>query len=283
MPPRSTPTERQRRLGAELRRLRLAAEASTEFAAGLLGIDRSKVANIEGGVRVITPERVRTLACNYECRDGSYVEALVEMAEDRGQDWWHVYRGQLPAGLLDIAELEWHARRLRLILSVHVPGLLQTDAYARTLFAASLPAMSRSEVELRVAMRMQRQQVLHREHPVLYEAYVHEAALRMQFGGNKVMRAQLEQLNDASEAENVRLQVIPFSVGAFPSAGQSVTYADGAVPQLDTVMLDSAHGPEFTHAQAQLDKYSAHLEWMTSSALPPAESRDLIRSITRSF
>ncbi|MBZ9643393.1 helix-turn-helix transcriptional regulator [Streptomyces sp. PSKA30] len=279
MPPRATPTERQKRLGAELRKMRLAAEVTTEYAAGLLGLDRTKISNIEAGVRAITPDRLRTLACNYDCRDERYVDALAAMAGDRTRGWWDVYRGQLPAGLLDIAELEWHAKKVRAGVAMHVPGLLQTDAYARTLFAAALPPLSPMEVELRVALRMQRQQVLHREDPITYVGYVHEAALRVEFGGLKVMRAQFEYLCDLSEQENIDVRVIPFNAGAFPGAGQAVIYAEAPVPQLDTVELDSAHGPEFLHGQSQLDKYRSHLNWMETASLSSADSRDFIRRI----
>jgi len=281
MPPRSMPTERQKRLGAELRKMRLAAEVPTEYAAGLLGLDRAKISNIEAGVRTITPERLRTLACNYNCRDEAYVDALARMAGDRTRGWWEVYRGQLSAGILDIAELEWHARAMRAGVTVHVPGLLQTDAYARTLFAAALPPLSAAEVELRVALRMQRQQVLHRDDPITYVGYVHEAALHIEFGGPKVMRAQLDHLCDLSERDNIEVRVTPFKAGALPGAGQPVVYAAGVVPKLDTVELDSAHGPEFAHGQAQLDKYQAHLDWMEGASLSPAESRDFIHTTAR--
>src|SRR5687767_1848364 len=99
MPPRSTPTERQKRLGAELRKMRLAADVTTEYAAGLLGLDRTKVSNIESGVRAISADRLKTLACNYACRDEAYVDALVDMVGTRTRSWWEGYRGQVPAGL----------------------------------------------------------------------------------------------------------------------------------------------------------------------------------------
>ncbi|MER7725186.1 DUF5753 domain-containing protein [Streptomyces sp. NPDC096323] len=280
MPSSSTPTERQKRLGAELRKMRLAAEATTAYAAGLLGVDRTKISNMEVGVRPITPARVRTLACNYACADDKYVEALVEMAEQRERGWWEQYRGTLPPGLLDIAELEWHATRLRTAQTVHLPGLLHTDGYARAVFGAVLPALSRLEVELRVAHRMERQQVLERETPVPYVGYVHEAALRMQFGGRQVTKAQLRHLCDMSEHEHIDIRVIPVSRGAFPGAGHAILYAHGVVPQLDTVQLDSAHGPDFMHAEGQLTKYRAHLDWLEHASLGPAESRDFVHAIS---
>ncbi|MFJ4976156.1 helix-turn-helix domain-containing protein [Streptomyces coeruleorubidus] len=281
MATRSTPTERQKRLGAELRKMRLSAGATTEYAAGLLGIDRTRLSNMESGIRPFSAERVRTLACNYACADESYVAALVAMAEGKERGWWERYRGTLPAGLLDIAELEWHASRVRTAQVMHVPGLLQTEEYARAVFAAVLPRLSRLEVELRVAHRMERQQVFGRAVPLPYVAYIHEAALRMPYGGTQVTRQQLEHLAGQSERDNIDVRVIPISVGGFPGAGHALLYADGAVPQLDTVQLDSAHGPEFTGAEGQLTKYRAHLDWMEDAALPSAASRDLIRIIAR--
>lgn len=279
MPTRRTPTERQKRLGAELRKLRLAAGASTEYAAGLLGLDRTKISNMESGVRAISPERVRTLASNYACADAAYVEALVAMADNREHGWWEEYRGTLPPGLLDIAELEWHARSLLTAQTVHLPGLLHTDDYARAVFRAVLPPLSPLEVELRVSHRVGRQRILEEAIARPYVGYVHEAALRMQFGGRKVTRDQLDHLCAASERDDVTLRVIPVDRGAFPGAGHALLYAEGVVPQLDTVQLDSAHGPEFTYAEAQLAKYRAHLDWMGEAALSPQKSRDFIYSI----
>ncbi|MFJ2176633.1 helix-turn-helix domain-containing protein [Streptomyces sp. NPDC087851] len=280
MPPRSSPSERQKRLGAELRKMRFAAGESTEFAARLLGLDRMKISNIESGVRAITPERVRTLACNYDCRDDPYVDALAAIAGDRTKGWWDSYWGQLPPGLIDITELEWHALAVRSGVFLHVPGLLQTDGYVRAVGNAALPPLSAHEIELRVALRMQRQQVLHRENPIDYIAYVHEAALRIEFGGLRVMRTQLVHLCELSEQDNVEVRVVPFSSGAFPGAGQSMFYAKGVVPQLDTVQLGSAHGPVFVHAPAQLDKCRSQLDWMESVSLSPGDSRDFIHALT---
>ncbi|NBM17321.1 DUF5753 domain-containing protein [Streptomyces sp. GC420] len=242
-----------------------------------------KISNIETGVRAITPARVRTPACNYACDDERYIDALADMANRRSGGWWETFRGQLPAGLLDITELEWHARSVRAGAFLHVPGLLQTDGYTRSVCAASRPSLSSHEVELRVAFRMQRQQVLHRDDPIKYTGYVHEAALRIEFGGTKIMRRQMEHLWEIAGQDNVYVRVVPFSAGGFPGAGQSLLYAQGAVPQLDTVQLDSAHGPVFIHAPAQLDKYRSHLDWMETSSLPPAQSRDFIRALSRSL
>lgn len=252
---------------------------TTEFAARLLGLDRAKISNIESGVRAVTPERVRTLATNYGCNDKRYVEAVVAMAVPRPRGWWETYRGRLSAGLLDITEMEWHATSVRAGVFLHAPGLLQTDAYVRAVGNAALPTLSDHEIELRVALRLQRQQVLHRRDPISYTAYIHEAALRIEFGGTKVMRAQLNHLCEMSELRHVDVRVVPFSSGAFPGAGQALSYATGVVPLLDTVQLDSAHGPGFTHAPAQLDKYRAQLDWMEAASLDSDKSRDFILAL----
>ncbi|WGD40486.1 helix-turn-helix domain-containing protein [Streptomyces cathayae] len=279
MPPRTTPTERQKRLGSELRKMRMAAGITADQAAGLLGLDRAKISNIETGIRTISEERLRTLACNCDCSDEAYIDALVNMTRFNGRGWWERYRGALPAGLLDIAELESCVVRMRTFHTVHVPGLLQTSDHALELFRAVLPPLPEHEVALRLAYRVERQQVLEGVNPPEYVALVHEAALRMQFGGRKIARAQLEHLLDLSERPRVQLLVVPFSAGTFPGAGQTVNYLEGAVPQLDTVQIDNSHGPDFLGEQAQLAKYRAHLDWTERVALSRKVSRDVVRDI----
>lgn len=279
MPPRSAPTERQRRLGAELRKLRVAAGMTTEHAAALLGVPRTNVPNMESGRSGISAERVRTLAGNYGCTDQDLVEALAAMAAGREKGWWEAYRGQLRDGFLDIAELEWHATRLRIAVTVHLPGLLQTEEHARAVFGAVIPRLSPDDIDVRVAHRIDRHQVLDRPSPPVLDAILHEAALRMEFGGPAVARRQLEHLLRMSERENVSLRVIPFKAGGFPGAGQSVVYAEAAVPRLDTVELDSTHGPEFIDNEVQLAKYRAQLDAAQGLALAPPASRDFIHAL----
>ncbi|WP_432742547.1 helix-turn-helix transcriptional regulator [Streptomyces sp. JH002] len=281
MPPRTMPSQRQKRLGAEIRKIRTGAGLSAEYAAGLLGTDRGKISNIESGVRNISPERLRTLATHAECTDEAYVTALIEFTENPRGYWWDEYRGRVSLGLLDIAELEWHSAGIQTIQTVHVPGLLQTEVYARSIFAAVLPELPRLEIELRVAHRMDRQKVLAREQPMTYVSFIHEAALRMRFGGREATLDQLNALLKASERDNVTIRIIPVERGSFPGAGHALLYSEGAVPQLDTAQLDSAHGPEFLHSEAQLAKYRDHLRWMDRETLSAEASRDFIHGIIR--
>ncbi|MBT2459658.1 helix-turn-helix transcriptional regulator [Streptomyces sp. ISL-86] len=279
MTARTSPTERQRRVGAELRRMRVAADVSAESAAEVLGVSRSQLSAIEQGLRAVSEERLRTLASRCDVVDTTYIDSLTALAQPPERGWWEAYRGAIPQGLLDVSELEWHATRLHTVQTVHLPGLLHQSAYARAVFNSVIPALPTSEVELRVAHRMKRQQVLEGENAREYQGYVHEVALRMQFGGRRATREQLNHLCEVSEWDNITVRVLPVEAGAFPGAGHAMLYAEGAVRRLDTVQLDSAHGPEFTHTEPQLTKYQSHLDWMNKHSLSADASRDFIHAI----
>lgn len=278
---RQQPTVRQRRFGAELRRMRAAAGMTAAQAAGLLGTDRTVIANVEGGRFGISEERLRRLASIYECDDQALVDALAAMTGGRMTGWWDEYRGKIPPGFLDVSELEHYAVALRTAQTAHLPGLFQTEDHARALFDLFLPALPRLEVELRVAHRIARQQIIAKDTSVPYVGLIHEAALRMQVGGRQVWKAQLAHLLKASQRENVTLLVIPFTAGGFPMMGQSVMYAHGQTHHLDTVHLDSPAGAFIIDSSTQLAHYRKRLDLIEEAALPPQKTRDLIRSIAR--
>ncbi|MDV9190840.1 helix-turn-helix transcriptional regulator [Streptomyces sp. SR27] len=281
MPPRSSPTARQQRLGSELRKLREQSGMSAQQAAALLGVDRTRIPNVESGRFGISAERVRTLAFNYGCPDAVLVDLLAAMAQERDRGWWEEHRGLLPPALLDIAELEYHAAELHTAVTTHIPGLLQTEKHARAVFDTAVPPLPGPDLEARLSLRLRRQQVLERERPVRYEAVIHEAALRMQFGGPKVAREQLEDILAQSERETVSVRVIPFAAGGFPGAGQSFTCVGAPVPQLDTVQLDSSHGSLLLDTHMQLRRYRGLLDRLRGLSLPADESRAFIRTIAQ--
>ncbi|MEU1180436.1 helix-turn-helix transcriptional regulator [Streptomyces sp. NPDC005820] len=281
MAPRSVPTARRLRIGIELRRLREGAGMTAAQAARSLGTTQAQVSNIEANRFGISAERVRTLAHIYDCTDEPLVDALAGMAADRTRGWWEEYRDTLPPRLLDLAELEHHATALRVTQVINIPGLLQTPEHARALFREAVPALRPHEIEFRISHRIKRQSILHREQPPPYTAIVHEAALRMQFGGREVARTQLEYLAEVSKQSNVAVRVIPFNGTSFPTTGHAVDYFHGPVPALDTVEVDTAHGSELVDATGQLEKYRLVLDRMEAVALKPAASRDLIHHITQ--
>lgn len=277
MPPTNSPTLRQRRLGAELRKLRERAGLTSTGAAELLGVNQARVSMIETGRTPVSADRIRAMAHAYDCSDEQLIDALAAMTGRRTRGWWEEYREHVPVALVDLAELEHHASALRVALVIHIPALLQTTDHARALFQAVVPPMRQYEIEHRLTHRLKRQGILHREDPPPYTAIIHETALQMGFGGPVVARGQLKHLLDMSELPHVTVRVIPFGADNFPTTGQSFDYVEGAVPQLDTVQLDSHHGAcEFLDAEAQLTKYRAVLDRMQSCAFDPAESRDFI-------
>ncbi|MET7599283.1 helix-turn-helix transcriptional regulator [Streptomyces sp. NPDC005481] len=278
---RTNPTGRQLRFGTELRKLRERAGLTSTEAGQLMGIKQAQVSNMEAGRVGVSAERVRILACHYDCSDRALVQALSEMTNERGRGWWEEYREILPAVLLDLAEVEHHATMLRTAVTVHIPGLFQTTDYAREIFRQDVPEMSPPDIEHRVSFRVKRQAVLYRDDPTPHQAIIHEAALRMKFGGPTVTRVQLTHLLDMSERPHITIHVIPFHAGTFPGSGQSIYYSNGPVPQLDTVNLDQSHGPAFLDSEAQLDKYRVLLDRMEAMALSPMQSRDFIHKVVQ--
>ncbi|MEU4209634.1 helix-turn-helix transcriptional regulator [Streptomyces sp. NPDC026206] len=279
MPPRNTPTARQARLGAELRKLRERAGKTAREAAALLGTDQAKISMVEAGRRGIGEDRIRRLATFYSCSDEALVTALCVIArEHRGQFWWDEYRGILPTAFLDVAELEHHAAYLRTLHMLVVPGVFQTHDYARAIFGSGLPS---DELEARIEIRTRRGQIFERADPPTYEAIVHEAALRMRYGGRKAARAQLEHLLKVTDWPSVTLRVIPFAVEEITGHAQPMLYAGSEVPQLDTVQIDTPFGGRFVDAEAQLAKYRNLLDEVEGIALDATKSRDLISQVAQ--
>ncbi|ROQ82005.1 helix-turn-helix protein [Streptomyces sp. CEV 2-1] len=282
MPPRDNPTARQVRLGSELRKLRERAGRTAREAAGRISTDQARISHIEAGRSGIGEERIRRLASFYTCDDEALIEALCAISrEHRGQFWWDEYRGTLAPGFLNIAELEHHASHMRCLQSMTLPGLLQTPAYSRALFDEVLPKLPEDEVAARVEHRMRRKSVLDRDEPPEFEAIMHEASLRMRVGGRKVAREQLEHLLEATDRPAVTVRVIPFASEQFVEVTQTVLYAGGVVPQLDTVHIDAPFGGVQLDAAADLHRYGMQLDFAQRACLSPEESRSFIHHITR--
>ncbi|MCX4794640.1 helix-turn-helix domain-containing protein [Streptomyces sp. NBC_01242] len=275
------PSIGQRRLGAELRRMRERAELSATRAGELFGATQSRISNIEAGGYAVSAERVRALARLYDCADEQFIEALARMTGGRTRGWWEEYREILPSDALDLAELEHHAETLRIASALHIPGLLQTREHARAVMNDAVPSMTSEEVEHRVSHRLKRQSTVHGEPPTPLTVIIHEAALRMGFGGPSVSGRQLRRLIDQGEETHLNMLVIPFGAGAFPSAGHGIVQFCAENARLDTIQLDTDHGSVFLDGETQLSKYRMVLDRMEACALNPSQSRDLIVRIQR--
>jgi transcriptional regulator with XRE-family HTH domain len=282
MPPRSNPTARQVRLGVELRKMREAADMPAREAGSLLGGGQPQISHIETGRYGISEERLRRLAAFYKCADTALIDALAAMTyEQRGQGWWEDYRGTLPAPFLDLAELEHHASYLCSIDITHIPGILQTEEYARTVFSHTIPPLPQADLDARVAHRMKRREIFERDAPPTHKAVIHEAALRMRFGGRKITRAQLEYLQEQCERPNVTVRVVPFESEGYVGASRAMLYAGGPVPKLDTVQVETPLGATFLDAQSHLESYRTVFTAVEAAALSDTDSRDLIHAIAQ--
>ncbi|UGY92801.1 Scr1 family TA system antitoxin-like transcriptional regulator [Streptomyces gobiensis] len=279
MPPREAPTARQRRLGTELRKMRERAGMTAQRAAEAISTNRTGISNLEAGRFGISADRVRTLASIYACADQMYIDALATMAEERRKGWWEEYRGSLTTTLLDLAELEHRAVTLHSMQSMHVPGLLQTEEYAKAVFSTNIPQLAPADHRRLISFRMRRRDVLDKPGAPQCTFLIHEAAMRMEFGGAKVLRSQLQYLLEASERDNITIRAVPFSAGGHTYAGSSILYACGPVRQLDTVHLDLATEGVLIDAETHLANYRAILEHIEETSLPPKDSRDFIRNI----
>ncbi|MER5363080.1 helix-turn-helix transcriptional regulator [Streptomyces sp. NPDC002785] len=280
MPPRSYPTARQKRLGAELRKLRERAGMSGSEAAAYLGGERAQISHIESGRYGVSDQRVRRLAAHYSANDKHLVDTLASMAEERAKGWWDEYRGILSPGFLDLAELEHRATYIRTIQMLHVPGVFQTEAYARDLIRSGVSDLPTAELNARVEHRMRRRDIFDRPVPMPFEAFIHEAALRMRYCDAETMREQLDFLRRVSAWPSVTIHIIPFTT-QITSSVHSMLYAGASIPALDTVQIDSAFNAGFLDAEAQLARYRELLDSVKSISLGTEESDQFIQRIAQ--
>lgn len=273
---RREPTARQLRLATELRRLREAAGLNARQAAALLGVSPAQITHIESGLAGVSEKRLRRLASHYACTDEEFIDALISMATDRTQGWWEEYRGSLPSSFLDLSELDHHAAFRREVAVLFIPGLLQTEKYARAVFSSRVPELAPEELELRVQHRMARQVFA-----FPYTVVIHEAALRIRVSDRAASRAQLSRLLELSEADHITLRVVPFDLDGFARASSTMTYVDGPVPKLDTVVRDAPHGSVFIDSEAQLNAYRTRFHKVEGVAFDPERSRDFIHQLAK--
>jgi hypothetical protein len=239
------------------------------------------MSQVEAGLSGISEQRLRRLAELYGCENSALVDALVAMAVDRTRGWWEEYRGVLLPEFLDLAELEHHATSLKVIATAHVPGLLQTEDYARAVFAYWVPQLPGDVLEAQVGHRMARKRVLARGTGSRYEAVVHESALRTRVSDRRAALAQLKEIVQQSERPNVTVRVIPFDTDGFAGASAALMYAGGPVPELDTVQRDTPYSTAFLDDASQLSAMRTLFRKVESASLDPTKSRDFMRRIAR--
>jgi len=214
-PPSGGPTVPRRLLGAQLRRLREERGITLEDAGDVIRASGSKMSRLETGRVGFKDRDISDLLTFYEVTDDQQRGALLELAHNASaHGWWHDYSDVLPAWFEAYVGLEEAATSIRTYEIQFVPGLLQTEDYARAVTLLGHHGAPAAEIEQRVGLRMARQALLAEPRPMHLWAVLDEAVLRRPAGRPGVMRRQLQHLLEAAERPNVTVQVIPFAAAA---------------------------------------------------------------------
>lgn len=276
---RVNPSQRQRRLGEELRKLREASGLSATEAGAYAGLGRAHMSHIETGRTAIPEEKLRVLAKAYGCKSHPLIEGLCDMSRATGRGWWSAYKDSHDARALDLAELEAGAAAHRSFQWMYVPGLLQTADYMRCLFEGGQPDRP-DAIATYAEFRQRRQQVLADGQPL--HVVIHEAALLMKFVPDDVMRRQIEHLVKVAELPHVRIQLLPFKADINSATpGTPFTILDSQVPELSTVYVEHPVSSAFLGDREHLDQYHSAFEYLSAAALPPIALRGERESHTK--
>jgi transcriptional regulator with XRE-family HTH domain len=229
------PEVMRRQLRATLRRHREDASLTQREVADSLDWSVSKLIRIETGAVGVAPTDVRALLGLYKVADQAHVDELVELARGSRTKSFSQYRDVYSQASLTLFANEDAAQAIYKYEPHFVPGLLQTEEYARTLLIGL--GYDESSVERRVTGRLERQELLEKEDRLELHYILGEAAVRHMVGGPRVMANQLAALKYIStHRSGIHLQILPFSAGAHPRMGESFTILEFADPGLDDLI-----------------------------------------------
>ena len=271
-----SPTIRRRELGSRLRKLRLESSKTIDEVAQALLCSTSKVSRMETGQRVATARDIRDLCELYRVTDPAVKDELMRLGrEARQRSWWRQYSdlGEVTS-LIDYQD---GASSITEYDSCLVPGLLQTEEYARSAVRGLLPRIRGDVLEERVEARMRRQSLLTQDNPPRLWVLLDESVLIRHVGGASTMKAQLDKLHQQSLLPQVTIQVVPFKVGAHPglnSAFSLVEFTDIALSPI--VYTEGLSGEIYLEGRNDIDRYREAVDHLRASALSPADSQDLI-------
>lgn len=276
------PTAARIRLGAQLRQLRENAEMTREAAGTAIRASASKVSRLELGRTGIKSRDLTDLLALYGVKDEAEQAGMLALARDGGAPgWWQSYGDAVPVWVKPYLGLEQAASLIRSYDVQYVPGLLQTAEYAKAAF--SLPGGSSGErAERQIAVRMRRQEILHRADPPHLWVVIDESALRRPVGGAAVMRAQLEYLMEITQLRHVNIQVLPFRAGGHAAGGGPVILLRFAGDQLpDVVYLEQLNSAVYPSRPTDLAYYWNMLNQLATEADPPIASTMILNQIRK--
>lgn len=281
----------RRQLGRALRDLRGKARLTVKAAAEALEWSEAKIWRIETGQTSMRGLDVEQM-CRVYGAPADLTEALMALAkETKAKGWWLDYAEAINEGFDVYLGLEEAASRLRWYEAELVPGLLQTEDYARTLIRADNPSDDEEEIERRVRLRIARQSLITRatNAPEL-QVVVNESILRRPVGGKKIMGAQLARLVEVSELENVSLKVMPFEAGAHAGimSGPFVVLTfplngNGTPTEPPLVYVDGFTGALFLDKPHEISRYEVAFTDIWAASLNEAASRDLISKVAEEY
>jgi transcriptional regulator with XRE-family HTH domain len=279
--PAGGPTVLRILLGAQLRRLREAKRITLEDAGRVIRASHSKISRLETGRVGFKDRDISDLLTFYGVTDEKERESLRALAQRaNAPGWWHDYSDILPSWFEAYVGLEEVATQVRAYEVQFVPGLLQSEDYARAVTLLGHDDEPPREVERRVRLRMARQAVLERAQPPNVWAVVDEAVLRRPAGSPAVMQGQLKHLLDLAGRPNITIQIMPFQAGGHSAAGGAFSILRFAEPDLpDVVYLEQLTSSLYLDKPEVVDSYLKVMERVCMEAATPADSLDVIAGI----
>jgi transcriptional regulator with XRE-family HTH domain len=275
----SGPTVLRIVLGTQLRRLREASGITREAAGDAIRASHAKISRLELG-RVGFKERdIVDLLALYGVTDAAEREEFLGLARRaNARGWWHQHGDLLPSWFEMYLGLEQAASVIRTYQVQFVPGLLQSEEYARSVILVGHQEESADEIDRRVQLRMTRQKMLMEPGAPQLWAVIDEAALSRPFGSPRVMREQLEYLLHMTSMSNVTVQVLPFRFGIHAAAGGPFTilrFAESDLP--DIVYLEQLNSAVYLDKRPEVEDYLAVMERVSVQAETPADTKALLR------
>jgi transcriptional regulator with XRE-family HTH domain len=280
LPEVRSPTVRRRELGALLRALRNEKGLTVEQVAERLMCSASKVSRMETGHGAATLRDIRDLCDLYGVTDEPERDRMMQLArEGKQQGWWQPY--DLPYSTY--VGLEAEATSIRTFQPSVVPGLLQTEEYARAVHDAAEPESSMvvltpEVVEQRVKARLRRQRLLTETNPLAFCTVLDEAVLHRIVGSPRVMGEQLGHIVELAALRNVTVQVIPYDAGAHPAPGSMFNILEFNAVVPDVVYVEGLAGWIYIERPEDVARYSRVFARLSEMALNGVKSADLIQS-----
>jgi transcriptional regulator with XRE-family HTH domain len=275
--PEQNPTLRRRRLALELLRRRETAGLTREEAARQLEWSTSTIFRIETGRSRPQPGNVKVLLDLYGVT-GPERDGLIQLTrEARQPGWWHSFRDVLPNPYEVYIGLEAGAGTIRNFEPIVIPGLLQTEEYARRMSRGGPRELDQEEVDRRVQVRMQRQRILTRpDRPRLW-AVLDEAVIRRVVGSPAIMGEQLRHLVASAGQGKTTIQVVPFGAGAHAGTTGPFIILDFPEPTDPAVVyVETLAGDIYLEERPDVTRYTIAFDRLLAAALHPDESVRLI-------